>query len=179
MGRLSPGVHPRPAAGRGRHTFDVVRDLQAMTPAERGRALARAVGIRRRLEVRRRNGLALSAADTERLRHAQWMLLALSDLEVALQGSDLTLGQARSRRVRLRKELGLGSRGKATNVVPHDEATSDRRRQKLAELAQIEKALAENVAKTTARRPASRERRAQPSRVVSVVNGGLPGLGRR
>ena len=149
-----------------------------MTPAERGRALAGAVGVRKRLEARQRNGLALSATDAERLRHAQWMLWALSEMDVALRGTDLTLSQARSRRVQLRKELGSGSRGEVRDAVPGGAVASAERREKLDELARIERALAESVAKTAARRPVSRKGRAQPSRVVSVVNGGLPGLGK-
>lgn len=150
-----------------------------MTPAERGRAKARVIGIKRRLESRQRNGLQLDAAQAVQLRRALVTLAALEQVEVALPGIDLTLAQARARRKQLRGELGryAGGRKAARAAGEASEAPQPRRKEAREELHAIERAL---EAHTSRLQGAGDDRqRAQPRRVSSVVNGGAPGLGRR
>lgn len=155
-------------------------DVQAMSPAQRGRALSRAVGIKRRLEARQRDGL-LTAAEATLLRKARATLAALQKPNVALRGTNGTLPDAWARRAELRRQLGITSRRRSSKRAESgaNSSLSPQEQEKArAELRAIEKALSSGTASdTSASRPALG--RAQPKRITSVVKGGLPGLGRR
>lgn len=151
-----------------------------MTPAQRGRALSRAVGVKRRLEARKRDGV-LSSVQAAELREARLTLESLQGLDIALRGTDLTLGQARARRTELRRQLGVTGRSRKRKGPSGDglaRPSTPEREQAFEELRSVEAAIATDAA-SAARRTARGALRAEPKRVTSVVNGGLPGLGKR
>jgi len=158
-----------------------VPDVRAMTPAQRGKVLSRAVGVKRRLEARQRNGL-LTAAQAALLREARLTLSALANVDIALRGTNVTLAQARKRRTELRTLLGIRGRrtsGGRITVPANLQLTRAHIDAARAELAAIEAALTTAQPAGRASDAAALKVRTQPTRVTSVVQGGSPGLGRR
>lgn len=154
-----------------------VPDVASMTLAERGQLLAQAVGLKRRLEARQRDGL-LRKVDAARLRVARLTLAALEELEIAVPGTNMTLDQARARRKELRAFLGSPRRRLPQPSQFHGMPDEAKKLEALRELRAIEAAITRgNDRQAVQGRP--RAARAQPRRITSVVQGGAPGLGKR